>query len=317
MSSVSQESRILRSAPPSTVYTHPVRSTLRQSSACAVLRLSPRLQGQALAVRFASTAPGVQGTSVAENFAETIAPPPNEAPIDISDILASTSGSQIENHYGFLKELGLDFGWGPTALMEWALEHVHLGLGTPWWASIALTMLGIRVVLFKAYVGSADTSARLATIRPHIQGAQGRINAAKQAQDMPALMQGTQELRNIYMSADIKWWKNVLPFLQVPLGYGMFRLTRNMADLPVPGLEAGGALWFYDLTLSDPTYIMPLGTGIATFFMFKVCESPTSAIDIYADPMFHSLEARQARLPISVQRFGSCFNGAYPCSRLC
>lgn len=154
--------------------------------------------------------------------------------------------------------------------MEWSLEHVHVLLGTPWWATLILTTLAIRVVLFKTYTGASDNSARLLTVQPHIIDLKSRLEAAKQARDMPAMMQGTQEMRNVYAAAGVKMWKNFLPFLQIPLGFGMFRLTRNMAYLPVPGLEDGGALWFCDLTVSDPYFLLPMTTGIATFYMFKV-----------------------------------------------
>ena len=77
-------------------------------------------------------------------------------------------------------------------------------------------------------------------------------------------------MRNLYASAGIKLWKNLLPAIQVPLAYGMFRLTRNMASLPVPGFEDGGVLWFRDLTVSDPFFLLPMITGISTFYMFKV-----------------------------------------------
>lgn len=42
-----------------------------------------------------------------------------------------------------------------------------------------------------------------------------------------------------------------------------------MANLPVPSLQTGGLLWFQDLTLSDPTYVLPL---IVTATMWGVLE---------------------------------------------
>ncbi|KAL8781944.1 MAG: hypothetical protein Q9213_005783 [Squamulea squamosa] len=86
---------------------------------------------------------------------------------------------------------------------------------------------------------------------------------------MPEMMRQSQEMKNVYMAAGIKIWKSFLPFVNVPLGYGMFRLTRNMAQMPVPGLEDGGLLWFTDLTVSDPFFLLPLGTGVSTFLLFK------------------------------------------------
>lgn len=42
-----------------------------------------------------------------------------------------------------------------------------------------------------------------------------------------------------------------------------------MANLPVPSLQTGGLWWFQDLTLSDPTYILPL---VVTASMWCVLE---------------------------------------------
>ncbi|KAL8648025.1 MAG: hypothetical protein Q9226_006176 [Calogaya cf. arnoldii] len=127
----------------------------------------------------------------------------------------------------------------------------------------------IRLAIFKTYTGSADVSARLLIIKPHLQNIRERIDEAKRAGDMPELIRQSQEMKTIYTAAGIKIWKSFLPFLNIPLGYGYFRVTRNMATLPVPGLDEAGALWFTDLTLSDPFFILPAATGVATFYLFK------------------------------------------------
>ncbi|KAL8962539.1 MAG: hypothetical protein Q9183_005142 [Haloplaca sp. 2 TL-2023] len=250
--------------PSSTLWRTPyIRPATTHTAACAAL--CP------YSLRFASTAPTVQDTSTtAGNVADTVFPPPNETPIAITDALGSVSDPALKKHYGYLKELGLDFGWGPTAFNEWVFEHIQIGLGLPWWASIALLVLALRVSLFKLFVGAADTGGRLAIVKPHMTEIQARIKRAKLTQDIPALMEASQEMRRLYKAAGIKSWKLVGPFIQIPFGYGLFRLIRNMAQLPVPGLEVGGILWFHDLTAVDPTYLLPLGTGVATFILFKI-----------------------------------------------
>ncbi|CAG8727356.1 4072_t:CDS:2, partial [Racocetra fulgida] len=37
-----------------------------------------------------------------------------------------------------------------------------------------------------------------------------------------------------------------------------FLAVKKMAEFPVPGFENGGALWFQNLTIPDPYYILPL-----------------------------------------------------------
>ena len=176
---------------------------------------------------------------------------------------------------GYLKDLGLDYGWGPTAFVEWLLEHVHVLSGTPWWASTVLVAVIIRLALLKPYIGAADTSARLATIQENIKPLQARMAQARSSQDQTAILLVTQELKTLYRSAGIKIWKIGVPFTQIPIGFGTYRLLRGMTDLPVPGLDEGGFLWLHDLTVADPYYVLPALTGLAIHIVAKVSSQGT------------------------------------------
>jgi YidC/Oxa1 family membrane protein insertase len=57
-------------------------------------------------------------------------------------------------------------------------------------------------------------------------------------------------------------WKQVFPLIQIPIGYGMFRILRDMAAIPVPSMETGGFWWITDLTVSDPFFVLPIASGI-------------------------------------------------------
>ena len=164
----------------------------------------------------------------------------------------------------------MDYGWGPTAFVEYLLEHVHVYSATPWWASIILTALIVRLALLKGYIGAADVSARVATITDLQKPIKARLDAAKAARDTVAMVQATQDLRGLHRQAGIQLWKLAVPLIQVPIGYGTFRLLKGMAALPVPGLEDGGLLWIKDLTISDPYMILPATTAVAIYYTFKV-----------------------------------------------
>lgn len=182
---------------------------------------------------------------------------------------------------GYLKDLGLDYGWGPTAFIQTLLEHVHIYSGTPWWGSIILTALLIRLALMRAYINAADTSARMAVLTPDVEPLKAQMKVAQQNQNKLELGRLTQEVRNLYKAADVKIWKVFVPMLQVPLGFGTFRLLRGMSELPVPGLENGGFLWLKDLTMADPYFILPLMTGLAFHVTFKVSYLHGEAIVSY------------------------------------
>ena len=42
-----------------------------------------------------------------------------------------------------------------------------------------------------------------------------------------------------------------------------------MANAPVESFETGGLFWFYDLTMSDPFYILPATTATMIFFQVE------------------------------------------------
>jgi YidC/Oxa1 family membrane protein insertase len=176
----------------------------------------------------------------------------------------------VHEHIGFLKEMGLDFGWGTTAFVEWLLEHVHIYIGTPWWLSITLSMLIIRVSLLKLYFNAADAAARSQVIAPHMDPLFKQYQTALAQGNRAEAQKVGGDMKTLRRNAGISYLKQFAPFVQVPIGFGTFRLMRGMAYLPVPGLDTGGVLWFPDLTVPDPLFILPIATSAAYYFTFKV-----------------------------------------------
>lgn len=204
-------------------------------------------------------------------------------PSSLQDIVDSPS-PVIREYIGFLKELGLDYGWGPTAFIQTMLEYVHIYTGTPWWVSILLTALLLRALMLKVYINAADTSARLQLIKPQDTAIKAKLSSARAAKDFQATVKGTAELQTLYRASGIQMWRLWIPMLQVPLGYGTFRLLRGMALLPVPGFDQGGLLWIKDLTLSDPYAALPIVAALAFYYTFKVSRvSPYIDTRIFAN----------------------------------
>lgn len=178
---------------------------------------------------------------------------------DAIDII--TSAKDAPEHIGYLKSLGLDYGNGPTACIEWVLEHTHVYCGTPWWASIALTAVIIRVAFLKLYIDAADNGAKMARVAPQTKPLHAKMMDLQRAGDQGAVMAVRRDIQVINARAGVKMWKSMLPMVQMFTGYGTFVLLRAMAKLPVPGLETGGALWFQNLTIPDPYFILPLAAA--------------------------------------------------------
>lgn len=180
----------------------------------------------------------------------------------------------IPEKIGYLKELGLDYGWGPSAFMEWLIEHIHIWSGIPWWASITAAALVTRIALFHPALKAADNAAKTGPIKDEaMELRKQRMQHLSQGRQLEAA-KAKLAMDELYQKHDIKMWRNFVPLLQVPLGFGTFRVVRGMATLPVPALAMEQCGWIHDLTSYDPYYILPaLATG-AMYFTLKVSCRP-------------------------------------------
>ncbi|KAF1346300.1 60Kd inner membrane protein-domain-containing protein [Delphinella strobiligena] len=189
---------------------------------------------------------------------------------DISSITDSYLASMPEQ-IGYLKEIGLDYGWGPTAMIEWGLEHVHVYSGLPWWGSIVATALCFRLALFPLFLRSSDVGARQAAMLPITKPLTTRMMEAFKAQDMETGARLRSDLNDINKRAGISMTVLMGPaLLQAVFGFCAFKLMRAMANLPVPGLENGGILWFVDLTQRDPYLALPAIMAISMHAIFRM-----------------------------------------------
>lgn len=224
--------------------------------------------------RFAST----DSTDSASAEAST---PSSEFSSDFSSWtdLDSSSLLDLTEKVGFLSNLGLDYGIGPTSVLKYVLEHLHFTAGLPWWASVIGLAAVVRVALFYPTLRGQQVSARSQEMRkdPVYVQTQQQLMAlvlggnAKPEQIMELRMQ--QKL--LQERAGVTNWQMFLPMaLQFPIIIGAIRLTRSMAALPVPGLESAGTLWFTDLTMPDPLYVLPLVSMVLMYFTFQVSYSP-------------------------------------------
>ncbi|KAH7033697.1 60Kd inner membrane protein-domain-containing protein [Microdochium trichocladiopsis] len=211
-----------------------------------------------------------------EPFQPVIPEPPVQPDIvDAAELPDHISFLDLPERIGYLKDIGLDYGRGVTASCEWLLEHVYIYTGLPWWGAIAATAILFRVVMFWPTVVSTRHSALLQKAHKspqYIQAYQEMQAAMRQTKDNTAMMQARQQMKEVTARSGAKMRWIAVPFLTVPFSFGMFRLLRAMAAIPVPTLENGGALWFADLTIADPYYILPLANAVLGVAMFKATQ---------------------------------------------
>ncbi|KAH6641185.1 60Kd inner membrane protein-domain-containing protein [Chaetomium tenue] len=215
--------------------------------------------------RNASTQPTIPPTSASD--ASSLA--------DITGTPVNLTGSDLLNipeQIGFLKTLGLEFGWGPTSLMQTVLESVYVYTSLPWWASIAVVAVGLRLALLKPALDASENTVKYQRLlkNPEYAAAMEDMKSLMITGNHMAGAQARAKVSLMNKEAGYSLWKNFTPMLQLPLGYGMFRLIKGMSALPVPSFETGGILWFTDLTVADPLFIMPIITGLVVMVGMRI-----------------------------------------------
>ena len=190
--------------------------------------------------------------------------------LDITSTL--TEKAPFTNDYiGFLKEdYGIDFGWGTSSIIKYLFEHVHVYSGLPLAGSIIATAALVRFFMIFATMSSVENSAKMAALLPVTKPLVERHREAKETGDRATMQRCQVELREVYRSQGLAAWKFGLGLLNIPLGFGCWRTFRNMADAPVAGMSTGGIAWFSNLTVPDPTFILPLATAALQHYSAKV-----------------------------------------------
>ena len=180
--------------------------------------------------------------------------------IDLSTIPPDIAN--IPEKIGYLSEIGLNYGWGPTSMLEWVMEHFHIYAGLPWWGSIAATAVLLRVVLFPLYLRASDVTARQSALVPVTKPINDKMSAAQRAQNTQEVMLAWQQLRAIRAKAGISFSAQFAPIIfQGIFGYCGFKLLRAASFLPVPAFATDGPLWLSDLTVPDPYLLLPIAMG--------------------------------------------------------
>ncbi|KAK3825630.1 MAG: 60Kd inner membrane protein-domain-containing protein [Benniella sp.] len=164
--------------------------------------------------------------------------------------------------YGDLKAMGL-VNFSPVGGLETILEAVHISTGLPWWATIAVTTVMIRTALLPFIVKLQGNTARLHNIKPELERLTQNMKIAQENNDTAALARFSDQTRELFAKNDCNPMKTLmLPLLQAPVMISFYLALRDMANLPVPQFKEGGLFWFTDLTVADPTYILPVASSL-------------------------------------------------------
>lgn len=182
----------------------------------------------------------------------------------LAEVAAQNADSitEVAMKYGDLKAMGL-VNFSPVGALETVLEAVHISTGLPWWATIAVTTVTIRTLLVPFIVKLQGNTARLHNVKPQLERLTENMKLAKESNDTAALARFSAQTQELFAKNDCNPIKSlILPLIQAPIMISFYLALRDMANLPVPQFQDGGLAWFTDLTIADPTYVLPVASSL-------------------------------------------------------
>jgi len=167
------------------------------------------------------------------------------------------------------------------------LENIHLYSGLPWWVTIACTTILLRTAItLPLAIKQNKMTAKMELLKPLLKEVTDavRYNIITRGQrDGKGKTQIQAELfkelrsytKDFYQRNGINTWKLfMLPWIQLPLWITISFALRNISGwipntgaeseaidstlyAPATGVEIEGLLWFSNLSVADPYYVLP------------------------------------------------------------
>ncbi|XP_044732289.1 mitochondrial inner membrane protein OXA1L-like [Chrysoperla carnea] len=207
------------------------------------------------------------------------------------------------------ESLGLG-GWTPVGMVQQCLEYLHIGLDVPWWLTIVIGTMCVRILIFPLVIIAQRNAAIMNNHMPRLQELQVKMSEARQSGNNLDAARYGQEMMVFMKEKKLNPLKNMLvPLAQAPLFISFFMGLRGMANVPVDSMRYGGLFWFTDLTLPDPFYILPV---ITSFTMWVTIEVGTDAARLSSQNL-QTMRYVLRALPVIIIPFTINFPGAILC----
>lgn len=150
------------------------------------------------------------------------------------------------------------------------VDNVHLFMDIPYWEAIIVSTIGLRVLLFPIALKSIQSSGRMAAMRPAMEKVQANFKNDPNNSDIKAKAKYEQEMRALFVKYKVNPFRAMMfPFVQLPVFISIFMALKQMGE-HFPGFATGGALWFQDLGMADPTYILPVFNSLSFLIMIEI-----------------------------------------------
>lgn len=165
------------------------------------------------------------------------------------------------------KGLDLTVDYGIFAFVSkpifWLMQMIHSVVGNWGWTIIFLTLL-IKILFFYPSAASYKSMAKMKAVAPRLKEITERYANDPQAKQ--------KAMMDIYRKEKINPLGGCLPILiQIPVFMGLYWVLVESVELR----QAPWMLWYKDLSVMDPYFILPLIMGVSMFVQQKLNPPPT------------------------------------------
>lgn len=193
------------------------------------------------------------------------APVPPSFPTEAADALETSSqglwaadAARILAEGETFASLGLG-GYSPVGLIQSAMELIHSTTGLPWWGSIVLSTLCLRLLFIPVSIFLQKNAIKMHNVNPEIEKMKEKQQVYMLAGNLEMANHERSKMNAVFKKHGIRPVLSVMPALfQGVFMVSFFMALRGMANAPVTSMMAGGMLWFPDLTVPDPSFILPI-----------------------------------------------------------
>ena len=167
---------------------------------------------------------------------------------------------------GELSELGLNHWVSPPGWITNLLEWVGTTTGLPWWGTIMVTTVALRLLITPVMIAGQKNAIRLGNIQPEMKRNMDDIKHYKAAGDQMQMQKAVMATQKLLRDNNANPFKSIVPILfQFPLMFSFFLALERIAKSGSETFAHGGPFWTMDLTVPDPTWILPAVSTLATF----------------------------------------------------
>jgi YidC/Oxa1 family membrane protein insertase len=140
-----------------------------------------------------------------------------------------------------------------TNILGSGLEFFY-SFGAPWWLSIVILTVIVRSLLFPLTIKQVKSMRAMQDLKPEMDRLRAKYKDNRQKQQ--------EELMKLYQERQVNPLGGCFPLLvQLPVFIAMFYVIRSFGDTH-ESFTTGGILWFQDLSVMDPYYILPILSAV-------------------------------------------------------